>query len=165
MRWQRARRTPVEADPESGTPVAVDEPRSFLGYGTEQASLFAAAWLPAWTGNDPRALAAFYAHDAFYSDPAVPEGIHGREALTAYLARLLARYPDWVWTQTASEPMREGFVNFWRARIPREDAQLELSGICLVVLRSGLIVRNHVFFDRSPLLRAPTAKVAAHARR
>lgn len=132
-------------------------PSTFLGYPAEQASLFAAAWLPAWTGNDPRRLAAFYTHDAFYSDPAVPDGIHGRDALTAYLTRLLARFPTWVWTQTASEPMRDGFVNFWRAQIPLDGSELELSGVCLVVLRSGLIARNQVFFDRSPLLEAAGA--------
>lgn len=41
----------------------------------EQARRFALAWLPAWTGNDPQRLAAFYSEDAFYLDPAVPQGL------------------------------------------------------------------------------------------
>jgi len=82
----------------------------------------------------------------------VPVGIHGRDALTAYLKRLLARYPDWVWTPTESSPMRGGFVNLWRAEVPVGSHQLTIEGLCLVQLRDGLIARNQVFFDRSRLL-------------
>jgi SnoaL-like domain len=132
----------------------IGEPRPFLGYDSEQAALFAAAWLPAWSRNNPRRLASFYTRDTFYCDPQVPRGIRGREALTVYLERLLARYPDWVWTQTASTPMRDGFVNYWQAFIPLGRGELMLAGVCLVELRGGLIARNHVFFDRSALLDA-----------
>lgn len=142
----------------SPTGPAIGAPSQFRGYGVVQAAMFAAAWLPAWTGNDPQRLAAFYAPDTYYSDPHVPDGVRGREALTAYLTRLLARHPDWVWTQTGSSPMRDGFVNFWQALIPLDEAELALSGVCLVVLRDGLIVRNQVFFDRSPLLDAICAQ-------
>jgi len=121
----------------------------FSGYDREQAARFAAAWLPAWTGNDPRRLASFYTHDTLYSDPHLPAGIRGREALTDYLRRLLARYPDWVWTQTASTPMANGFVNFWVAEVPGGASCLTLAGVCLVELRDGLISSNRVFFDRS----------------
>ena len=132
----------------------IGDPSPFLGYDSEQAARFAAAWLPAWSGNDPRRLASFYTHDTLYSDPHVPVGIRGRAALIAYLERLLSRYPDWVWTQTASTPMRDGFVNFWQAQIPLGASELLLTGICLVELREGLIARNQVFFDRTPLLEA-----------
>jgi len=40
----------------------------------EAARAFAARWLPAWTGNDPERLVAFYAPGATYIDPAVPRG-------------------------------------------------------------------------------------------
>jgi len=139
----------------------IGSPRAFLGYDSAQAAMFAAAWLPAWSGNDPRRLASFYTHDTLYSDPQVPEGLCGRGALTAYLERLLARYPDWVWTQTASTAMRDGFVNFWQATIPLDRSELLLAGVCLVELRDGLIARNQVFFDRSPLLGAIGARTSA----
>ncbi len=120
----------------------------------------ASAWLPAWTGNQPELLASFYPPDTFCSDPQIPGGIHGREALTWYLIRLLARAPDWVWTQTASAPMLDGFVNYWQAQVPLPGGELQLTGVCLVVLRDGLIARNEVFFDRVPLRDAIRARPA-----
>jgi SnoaL-like protein len=128
--------------------LGVGPPRGFLGYAPQQARLFAAAWLPAWTGNDPERLASFYTEDTFYSDPQVPDELEGRDALLAHLRRLLARYPDWVWTQTASSPVQDGFVNFWHAHVPVSGSNLEIPGVCHVVLRDGLIARNTVFFDR-----------------
>ena len=119
--------------------------------------LFAASWLPAWTGNDPQRLASFYTDDTFYADPQVPSGLRGREALVEYLTRLLARYPDWVWTQTRSTPMRRGFVNYWQAVIPVGAVTLRLDGVCLVELRRGLTACNEVFFDRTPLMDALTS--------
>jgi hypothetical protein len=44
----------------------------FDGLTEADAVKFAAGWLPAWTGNDPERLAAFYTDDVFYSDPAIP---------------------------------------------------------------------------------------------
>jgi hypothetical protein len=41
--------------------------------------------------------------------------------------------------------MQNGFVNYWRADIPAGDAELKLTGVCLVELRDGLIARNQVF--------------------
>jgi ketosteroid isomerase-like protein len=55
----------------------------FTGLTEAEAREFAARWLPAWTGNDPERLASFYTEDAFYSDPAVPDGIPGRGALSS----------------------------------------------------------------------------------
>ena len=130
---------------------AIGQPGEFGGYDQRQAALFAAAWHPAWTGNQPERLAAFYTRDTFFSDPKIPEGVRGRDALTEYLTWLLALYPDWVWTQTASTPMRNGFVNYWHAKVPVGDVELGLDGVCLVELRDGLIARNQVFFDRIPL--------------
>jgi hypothetical protein len=147
----RAMSEPGGSAPGPELTAAIGRPRPFIGYEPGQAALFAAAWLPAWTGNRPERLAAFYTPDTFYSDPTIPEGVHGRDALTEYLTRLLARAPDWVWTQTASTPMRAGFVNYWQAQVPLGETELRLTGVCLVVLRDGLIARNEVFFDRTPL--------------
>ena len=124
------------------------------GVGAEDARDFATRWLPAWTGNEPERLVAFYTDDAFYRDPVIPAGIRGTEALLAYFTRLLARFPDWVWTNTAVTPMQGGFLNHWHASIPVADRRIECDGVCTVHLREGLIERNEVFFDRVELLEA-----------
>jgi ketosteroid isomerase-like protein len=51
------------------------------------AAAFAQRWLPAWTGNDPQRLAAFYSDDALYVDPGIPAGVHGQVELLAEIAR------------------------------------------------------------------------------
>jgi hypothetical protein len=126
----------------------------FEGLDPQAARAFAERWLPAWTGNDPERLAAFYTDDAFYLDPAIPRGVRGREALLGYFRRLLARNPDWVWTHTGSTPLPGGFVNKWHATIPVADRVVEVDGVCTVELRDGRIARNEVYFDRSALLAA-----------
>jgi hypothetical protein len=127
----------------------------FDGLSKDEAVEFAGRWLPAWTGNDPERLASFYAEDCFYSDPQVPDGIEGREALTAYFRALLARFPDWVWTNTEAIPLEDGFLNFWHAEVPLGDElTVACDGVCTVQLRDGLIARNLVYFDRSELLAA-----------
>ncbi len=118
----------------------------------EEARAFAERWLPAWTGNDPLRLLAFYTDDARYSDPVVPAGIVGRDALLAHFTRLLRKNPAWVWTQREAIPMENGFVNLWHASIPTGANTREVDGVCLVQLRGALIERNEVFFDRALLL-------------
>ena len=126
----------------------------FHGMNAADARAFAEKWLPAWSGNRPELLASFYTQDAFYSDPAIPEGVRGRDVLLAYFTRLLARNPEWVWVHRGSIPMQDGFLNLWRASIPVGGRTVEAEGVCTVQLREGLIYANHVFFDRSELLGA-----------
>jgi len=126
--------------------------KNFNGLDAEQARAFAERWLPAWTGNDPQRLTSFYTDDAVYLDPAVPQGVRGREALLAYFTRLLARNPRWVWTHTGAIPMRDGFLNKWHASIPVGESTIEVDGVCTVELCDGRIARNEVYFDRSELL-------------
>lgn len=114
----------------------------FQGLDEDEAREFAARWLPAWTGNDPERLAAFYTDDAFYADPGVPGGVQGKEALLAYFRKLLARYPDWVWTQERALPLQDGFLNFWKAEIPEAGKLVTLRGVCMVQLRDGMIYRK-----------------------
>jgi hypothetical protein len=130
----------------------------FDGLDAGAARAFAERWLPAWTDNNPELLVSFYTADAFYSDPAIPEGVKGREALLAYFIKLLARNPRWVWLHTGSMPLADGFLNFWHATIPVSDEVLEVDGVCSVQLRDGLIYANRVYFDRAKLLRAMAAK-------
>lgn len=120
-----------------------------------QARQFAAEWLPAWTGNNPLHLCSFYSEDAFYSDPAVPNGIRGKLALLDYFSKLLAHNPAWVWTQIEGIPMEDGFLNKWRATIPVGDKKLDVLGVCMVQLDAdGKIYRNEVYFDRCELMDA-----------
>jgi hypothetical protein len=132
----------------------------FEGLDAAEAKRFAERWLPAWSGNRPEQLVAFYTDDAFYSDPAVPAGVRGREALLAYFRKLLARNPAWVWTQRGSLPLAGGFLNLWHASIPAGAHTLEIDGACTVQLRDGRIASNQVFFDRSPLLAALASRPA-----
>ena len=119
----------------------------------EQARQFASRWLPAWTGNEPERLASFYSDDALYLDPAVPNGVHGKEELLSYFRKLLAQNPDWVWTQIEPIPMERGFLNKWLAKIPVGPKIVECTGVCLVQFdRDGLINRNEVYFDRTELI-------------
>ena len=120
----------------------------------DEAKKFAERWLPAWTGNRPELLASFYSDDAFYLDPAVPQGLQGKPALLAYFKKLLAKNPDWIWMQREAVPMEDGFANKWLAKIPVGDTIVECPGLCTVQLRDGLIYRNEVYFDRTPLLAA-----------
>jgi hypothetical protein len=120
----------------------------------ESAPKFAERWLPAWTGNQPERLAAFYSDDVFYSDPSVPQDLRGRDALLAYFRKLLARNPQWVWTHRGSLPLADGFLNEWHASMPVGAERVDVDGVCTVQLRDGLIYRNTVWFDRSELLAA-----------
>ena len=120
-----------------------------------EAAAFAQRWLPAWTGNDPERLAAFYSDDALYVDPGIPAGAGGKAALLAYFRKLLANNPNWVWTQLEAIPMADGFLNKWLAKIPVGARTLEVVGVCLVQLDpAGKIRRNEVYFDRTELLAA-----------
>jgi steroid delta-isomerase-like uncharacterized protein len=119
-----------------------------------EAGLFAEAWLPAWTGNNPERLASFYSEDTFYLDPAIPEGVRGKAALTDYFRKLLEYNPDWIWTQVEGIPLEDGFLNKWRAAIPVGGKVIEIVGVCFVQLDdAGKIRRNEVYFDRSLLLK------------
>lgn len=112
----------------------------------DEAQAFADRWLPAWTGNRPHRLLSFYADDAFYSDPAVPDGVRGKPALTRYFTRLLGKYPDWFWEHEGSVPLLDGFLNYWRATVPVEGVEHRWCGVCTVQIREDLIYRNEVFF-------------------
>src|SRR4029453_18299439 len=102
----------------------------------ESALKFAERWLPAWTGNQPERLAAFYSDDVF-SDPSVQQGLRGRDALLAYFRKLLARNPQWVWSARGSLPLADGFLNEWHASMLGAE-RVEVDGVCTVQLRDGL---------------------------
>jgi SnoaL-like domain len=131
---------------------------NFEGLDADDARRFSDLWLPAWTGNRPEYLLSFYTEDAFYSDPAIPNGVRGQRALLAYFTKLLSRFPDWIWTHRGSQPLKDGFLNGWHASIAVGGRVVEIDGVCSVQLRGGLIYRNVVYFDRSELLAALAKK-------
>ena len=127
----------------------------------QEAAEFASRWLPAWTGNRPEVLADFYADDCLYIDAGIPQGAKGKRELLDYFRVLLARNPNWVWTQVEAIPMDGGFLNKWMAKMPVGGQIHECVGVCLVQFDDqGMIKRNEVYFDRSGWI----AKIKQHSR-
>ncbi len=119
----------------------------------KEAQLFASKWLPDWTGNNPEKLTNYYADEAFYLDPGIPEGVKGKNELLAYFRKLLAQNPNWIWEQLEAIPMEEGFVNKWQAKIPVGEKIITCIGVCFLQFnKEGKIKRNEVYFDRTALV-------------
>ncbi len=108
---------------------------------------FCDRWLAAWTGNKPDQLLSFYDKNAFYRDPAYPQGLTGHEALLPYFQKLLAKNPHWIWKAVEIFPTEKGFVFKWEASIPIEEKVLTEYGMDMVELKNGKITRNEVYFD------------------
>jgi hypothetical protein len=117
----------------------------------EEALSFCGPWLAAWTGNQPEELLRFYSTQAYYRDPARPSGLKGKDEISFYFIKLLAKNPEWVWKPIEVFPTDQGFILKWQAVIPNRDRILELEGMDIVEVESGKITRNEVFFDASPL--------------
>lgn len=109
---------------------------------------FAKNWLSSWTGNRPQELLEFYHEDIYYQDPAFPSGIQGKENLGKYLTKLLAKNPDWIWElDSLYESDKFTFVK-WKATINGKI----VTGLDLIQMKDGKILRNEVYFDPSILL-------------
>lgn len=120
-----------------------------------EAKDFTSRWLPAWTGNRPGELAAFYADDAFFLDPGRPMGIQGKEELITYFTKVTGNNPTWVWTLIEAIPIEDGFLGKLAARIPVGDKiVVECVGLCFLQFNeNGKIKRNEIYFDRTELIR------------
>ena len=114
---------------------------------------FCRRWLSAWTGNQPEELLQFYSADAYYRDPARPDGSRGEKALCEYFTKLLKKNPDWVWTAREVIPTAKGFVLKWIATIPVQSCSATIEGLDILELSEDKITRNEVYFDRSALLK------------
>jgi steroid delta-isomerase-like uncharacterized protein len=119
---------------------------------------FCYRWLSAWTGNQPETLIQFYSADAYYRDPARPDGLRGRDRLFEYFTALLRKNPNWVWSSKEIIPAArgvvvKGFVLKWIATIPTDSSSVSVEGLDIVELRDETITRNEVYFDRSILPR------------
>ena len=115
----------------------------------EEVNIFCSRWLGAWTGNRPEELMGYYAEDAFYLDPARPEGLKGRERMLPYFKKLLAANPEWRWRAVEVFPTDRGFTLKWEAQVPVRDRTLAIRGLDIVEIKDGKITRNEVYFDRS----------------
>jgi steroid delta-isomerase-like uncharacterized protein len=120
----------------------------------DQAKEFCERWLSAWTGNRPDYLISFYADDAFYSDPYLPQGLKGKEELLAYLIKLIAVYPEWKYDPVEIFPTEKGFILKWRVFLPVQNDTVVDYGMDIVEISEGKIKRNEVYFDRGRLLKA-----------
>jgi hypothetical protein len=120
----------------------------------EEAREFTSRWLPAWTGNRPIELAAFYAEDAFFLDPGRPAGIRGKEQLFAYFTKVASNNPTWAWSLVEAIPIEEGFLGKLSAIIPVGEKIVECVGLCFLQFNGeGKIKRNEIYFDRTELIR------------
>jgi hypothetical protein len=115
---------------------------------------FCKRWLPAWTGNRPEVLLEFYTEDAFYQDPARPQGLRGHPEMRPYFEKLLAANPDWVWEVVEVFPTERGFTLKWRATIPVGREEVIEYGLDIVEWDGEKVTRNEVYFDRAKLLAA-----------
>ncbi len=115
---------------------------------------FCKRWLAAWTGNQPEVLLYFYTEDAFYLDPARPQGLRGHSEMRPYLEKLLAANPDWVWEAVEIFPTERGFTLKWRATIPVGSEEIVEYGLDVVEWDGEKVTRNEVYFDRTKLLAA-----------
>lgn len=111
---------------------------------------FCRAWLATWTGNQPEKLIGFYTDDVYYRDPARPHGITGKQDLFVYFQKLLAKYPDWLWSIVETFPVKNGFILKWQAQ--KNSAAEKFFGLDIVELRDDKIMRNEVYFDPKFLL-------------
>lgn len=115
---------------------------------------FCNEWLSSWSGNDPEKLIQFYTDDAYYSDPARPSGLHGREQILNYLTKLLSKFPDWVWEAHEIFPNEQGFTLKWKATVTYSGGSKTFFGMDIVELKGNKIHRNEVYFDPSNLNRS-----------
>jgi hypothetical protein len=121
---------------------------------TQSAEQFCNAWLPAWTGNDPKKLIEYYSFDAFYLDPTVKGGLKGHSEILPYFTKLLKNNPDWKWTHEEIISTENGFVLKWKAVIPVRDREVVEYGLDIVEMRDGKITRNEVYFDTLKLVQS-----------
>ena len=115
---------------------------------------FCNRWLSSWTGNKPDELIKFYSLNAFYSDPAVPEGLTGHKQILPYFKKLLDVNPKWKWEHKEIFLTEKGFNLKWKATIPIGDIIITEFGLDIVEIADAAVTRNEVYFDRTKLLKA-----------
>jgi len=108
-----------------------------------------AEWLQAWSDKDAdRLVDVNYAPNVVYKDPQTPAGLHGTEALRAYLKGLFGampatRYePEEVWPHADGK----GYSGRWLGTMDLPDGKKRrFRGFDLVVMEGDRIVLNEVY--------------------
>lgn len=104
----------------------------------------------AWADHDEAsrlaALVEIWADDGFYVDPEIPGGLHGPEALSAFIAKSFDDYPGLVVAATTT-PVVQADRAWYGWRVTADDGQ-SFSGIDFIEFaRDGRIARVTNFYD------------------
>lgn len=59
--------------------------------------------------------------------------------------------PDWTWKALEIFPTAVGFTLKWEAKIPIKNEIVSETGLDIVEMENGKIVRNEVYFDTKQL--------------
>ncbi|MBI2519719.1 MAG: nuclear transport factor 2 family protein [Bdellovibrio sp.] len=100
--------------------------------------------MDAWSGNRPDFLLSFYSENAYYQDPAHPNGLRGHHEILSYFKKLLAKNPNWRWECQEIFSTEKGFTLKWCAHIPGLNP---IIGLDIVEITDNQITRNEVYFD------------------
>jgi ketosteroid isomerase-like protein len=106
---------------------------------------FNADWLCAWSDKNIEALLGFYTPDTVYKDVQTAAGLHGRDALGAYLEQLFSSTPPMIYTADATWVISGGYCGRWYCEIGKDGKEGRLRGFDLVLFRDGLISHNEVY--------------------
>jgi ketosteroid isomerase-like protein len=112
-------------------------------------------FLSAWNSQDVERVVACYTEDLIYRDPNTRGIVEGADAMRRYLRKLFAAWSmHWTFREGYPFAERDGGAILWHATFREAGANetVEADGMDLVLVRSGRIERNDVYFDRSPLL-------------
>jgi len=117
-------------------------------------SSLADAFLAAWNTQDVSRVLACYATELEYRDPNTRGSVRGSDAMRNYLTKLFSKW-TMHWVAREVHPLRDstGVALLWTGTFRRgpTGAVVTIDGMDLVILSGGLIARNDVYFDRSPL--------------
>jgi ketosteroid isomerase-like protein len=111
---------------------------------------FNADWLKAWSDKDVDRLVQFYSEDCVYKDPQTVEGLHGREALRAYLTGLFGATPPMRYDPEEIWATHNGYCGRWWCTIGADGEGGRMRGFDLVVLKGDKIALNEVYVHQFP---------------
>jgi ketosteroid isomerase-like protein len=125
----------------------------------ERAIELAERLLEAWNTQEVSRVVDCYTADVLYRDPNTRGFVEGADAMRRYLAKLFDRW-QMHWALREAYPLRdeEGAAVLWRARFRPNgtDAEVEIDGMDLALVRGDQLRRNDVYFDRAALQRLAT---------
>ena len=126
----------------------------------EELESFCKRWLKDWSTLEPEVVLPYYDEEVYFWEPAVGKGIRGSKAFKEYLVKIRARFSQANWELKELFPIEGGFVFSWEARLTQAKTGAEegVHGLELVMFRGEKIVRNEVYYDRTPLLKGKVVR-------